>query len=299
MAMSDFQMQMTKMATGRGFIAALDQSGGSTPKALADYGVGADAYATEAEMYDVVHAMRARIISNPAFDGDRILGAILFEATIARMVGGMPTARYLWQRKRIVPFLKIDRGLEVERNGVQRMREIQALDPLLERVKEAGLFGTKMRSLISRANAAGISEVAAQQFEIAKRINDAGLIPIIEPEVNIHAPDKAEAEAMLRDELIAHLAALQPGERVIFKVTLPEEPGFYEVCRQHPNVLRVVALSGGYRREVANGMLAKNPGIVASFSRALAEGLSAHQSDEDFTATLDRSIGEIHEASIT
>lgn len=297
--MKDFDQQMRKMATGRGFIAALDQSGGSTPKALKEYGLGEDAYATEEAMFDLVHAMRARIIANPVFHGDRILGAILFEATMDREVEGMPTARYLWQRKQIVPFLKVDQGMEQERDGVQRMKEIKGLDSLLKRAKEAGIFGTKMRSFIAQAQPTGIREVVKQQFDYAKRILAAGLVPIIEPEVDIHAPDKAEAEALLRTELLKPLESLDAGQRVIFKLTLPTETGFYEPCRRHPSVVRVVALSGGYTRDEANALLAKNEGIVASFSRALAEGLSADQSDAEFTATLDRSISKIYAASIT
>lgn len=297
--MSDFDDQLNQMRDGKGFIAALDQSGGSTPKALRQYGIPESAYSNQDEMFDLVHQMRSRIISNSAFNGNRILGAILFEMTMEREVNGQPTARYLWREKEVVPFLKVDRGMEGERDGVQVMKEITDLDDLLRRANEHGIFGTKMRSVIHRADKTGVEAIVAQQFEYARRIIAAGLVPIIEPEVDIHAPDKPEAENLLRDALLRHLGSLGEKQHVIFKLTLPTEPGLYEPCRTHPNVVRVVALSGGYTRDEANGLLAKNHNVIASFSRALLEGLTAEQSDEAFTATLDQSIESIYQASIT
>lgn len=296
--MSDFDDQLKRMRDDTGFIAALDQSGGSTPKALRQYGIGEDAYSNEEEMFDLVHQMRGRIITNPAFDGNRILGAILFEATMDRQIGGRPTAAYLWGEKKIVPFLKVDRGMEKERQGVQLMKEMADLDELLRRAKREGIFGTKMRSVIHSADPAGIDAIVDQQFDYGRRISAAGFVPIIEPEVDIHCPDKAKAEEYLRDSLLCHLESLKD-ELVIFKLTLPEEPGLYEPCRVHPKVLRIVALSGGYTRDEANERLAKNPNIIASFSRALLEQLSVDQSEEAFTATLDRSIDSIYQASST
>lgn len=297
--MTDFDQQLEKMRTGRGFVAALDQSGGSTPKALLDYGIDESAYANEQEMFDLVHAMRARIVTSPAFAGERILGAILFEQTMDRQIEGRPTAEYLWKQKSIVPFLKIDRGMGEKSQGVQLMKDMPDLDTLLKRAKQAGIFGTKMRSVIHHANAAGIQTVVSQQFEYARRIFAAGLIPIVEPEISIKSPEKAEAEALLRQSLLDHLERLDGEEKVIFKLTLPEKPGFYEPCQRHARVVRVLALSGGYSRDEANDRLAKNKGMVASFSRALVEGVSANQSDKEFAATLGRSIESIYQASVT
>ena len=288
-----------KVATGQGFIAALDQSGGSTPKALAQYGVAASEYSGEDEMFDQVHAMRTRIMTSPAFSGERILGAILFEGTMDRSVEGLPTATYLWQERGVVPFLKVDQGLADERDGVQLMKDIPGLDALLARARDAGVFGTKMRSVIKTADPVGVQRVVDQQFAVGLRIVNAGLMPILEPEVDINAPDKAEAEAMLRDALLAGLDAVPAGAKVMFKLTLPDEDGFYAALVAHPRVLRVVALSGGYVRDEANARLARNPGVIASFSRALVDGLSAQMDDAEFDATLDASIASIHAASIT
>ena len=296
--MSDFEQQREKMASARGFIAALDQSGGSTPKALKLYGVDESAWSNDEEMFDLVHAMRTRIMTSPAFNGDRILGAILFEATMDREVAGKPTATYLWGEKQIVPILKVDKGLADEAQGVQLMKPMPELDALLARARAAGIFGTKMRSVIKQADRAGIEAVVAQQFEIGKRIVAAGLVPIIEPEVDIHCPQKSAAEQILRERLIAELDALNAGEEVMLKLTLPEEDGFYTPCVEHPRILRVVALSGGYSRDEANARLARNAGVVASFSRALTEGLSAQQSDDEFNAALDAAIESIYAASI-
>jgi len=290
--------QTTKMKSQEGFIAALDQSGGSTPKALRLYGIEEGAWSNEEEMFRIVHEMRTRIITSPAFDGRRILGAILFENTMDRSIEGMPSATYLWQAKNVVPILKVDKGLAAEADGVQLMKPIPGLDALLERANAAGIFGTKMRSVIKRADEKGIKAIVDQQFEIAHRILDAGLVPIIEPEVDIHAPDKAEAERILRDELLAHVERLGD-RRVMFKLTLPEEDDFYRNCIEHPNLLRAVALSGGYSREEANARLARHHGMVASFSRALVEGLTAQQSDEEFNRLLDESIESILRASCT
>jgi len=296
--MAMFDDQLKKVREGSGFIAALDQSGGSTPKALREYGIPDDAYDDEATMFDLVHQMRSRIISNPAFD-HRILGAILFEATMERQVEGMQTAAYLWKQKQIVPFLKVDQGMEKERDGVQLMKEMDRLEHLLKRANEEGVFGTKMRSVVKEANPAGIKAIVSQQFDYAHRICAAGLVPIIEPEVDINSPTKGEAEKLLRDEILSHLDGLDEKELVMLKLSLPNEPGFYEPCRIHKNVVRVVALSGGYDRHEANVLLAKNPKIIASFSRALLEGLTAQQSDEEFTAVLNDSIESIYQASVT
>lgn len=294
--MSDFDKQLEKMSTGRGFIAALDQSGGSTPKALRLYGVEEDAWSTEEEMFDLVHQMRTRIITSPAFTGERILGAILFENTMDREIEGLPTAEYLWDVKQVVPILKVDKGLADEDDGVQLMKPMPALDELLAKAKEAGVFGTKMRSVIKQASESGIAAVVRQQFEIARRIIDAGLVPIVEPEVDIHCPDKAKAEAMLKAEIMKELNASQ---RVMLKLTLPEQDNFYADLIEHPGTVRVVALSGGYSRDEANERLARQNGMVASFSRALTEGLSKQQTDEEFNAMLDRSIQSIYDASNT
>jgi fructose-bisphosphate aldolase, class I len=286
-----------KIRAGDGFIAALDQSGGSTPKALQAYGVGEDKYSNETEMYDRIHEMRTRIITSPAFD-DRIVGAILFENTMDRNIEGKGTAEYLWQQKRIVPFLKVDKGLAAEENGVQVMKPIGGLDALLGRAVQKGVFGTKMRSVIKRADGKGIQAIVDQQFEIGRQILAAGLVPIIEPEVDIHAPDKREAETILRDAILAALEKLPQNQVVMLKLTIPDEDGFYSSLAAHPRVLKVVALSGGYSRDEANEKLARNPGIIASFSRALSEGLHADQSDADFNATLDEAIGSIYAASV-
>jgi len=297
--MSAFDQQLEKVRSADGFIAALDQSGGSTPKALRLYGVGEDEYSGDDEMYGKIHEMRTRIVTSPKFDGDRILGAILFENTMDREIGGKGSAQFLWENKHVVPFLKVDKGLEAEANGVQLMKPMPGLDKLLARAKQKGVFGTKMRSVIKTANPAGIKAIVDQQFEIGLQIVAAGLVPILEPEVDIHSPNKAEAEALLKTELLAHLAKLSPDQKVMFKLTLPEAPGFYQECIDHPNVLRVVALSGGYSRAEANERLAQNKGMIASFSRALTEGLSAQQSEDEFDAMLDDAIGSIFEASKT
>ncbi|AMV17770.1 fructose bisphosphate aldolase [Planctomyces sp. SH-PL14] len=288
--------QRQKMQSGRGFIAALDQSGGSTPSALQAYGVEKDAWANDAEMFAIVHQMRTRLIVSPSFDGDRLIGAILFEDTMDREVEGQPTADYLWNVKRIVPFLKIDKGLAPEADGVQLMKPIPQLAGLLAKAQQKRIFGTKMRSVIKRASAAGIQTVVRQQFELAQTICDAGLVPIIEPEVDIHSPDKAEAESLLKAALQEELGRLPPGQWVMLKLTLPEQDGFYTDLVRHPHVLRVVALSGGYSRDEANSRLRKNHGVVASFSRALLQGLSAQQSDAEFNAVLDRSIQSVFDA---
>jgi fructose-bisphosphate aldolase class I len=297
--MSKLEDQLNKIRTQNGFIAALDQSGGSTPKALGMYGVGEDAYSNEDEMYAVVHAMRTRIVTSPAFTGERILGAILFENTMDREIEGKSSSDYLWDVKNVVPFLKIDKGLADEVDGVQIMNPNPGLDDLLAKARSKNVFGTKMRSVIKSANAAGIARVVEQQFEVGRQIVAAGLTPIIEPEVDINSPDKAEAEALLRDELLANLAKLDSNELVMFKLTLPEEANFYADCVAHPNMVRLVALSGGYSREEANRRLAANNGMIASFSRALTEGLSAQQSDAEFNSTLDTSIEAIVQASST
>lgn len=290
--------QAKQMTEGKGFIAALDQSGGSTPKALGLYGVTEDQWTNEDEMFDLVHEMRTRIIKSPSFNSDHIIGAILFEQTMDREIDGMPTAQYLWEKKGIVPFLKTDKGLADKANGVQLMKPCPGLDELLERGVAKGIFGTKMRSFVAEANEAGIKENVEQQFEFAKQVLSHGLVPIVEPEVDINAADKAEAEAILRDELIKHLDALPEGEQVMIKVTIPSEDGFYTPLVEHPKCMRVVALSGGYPREDANERLSRQPGMIASFSRALSEGLSAQQSDEEFDATMADSVKGIYEASL-
>jgi fructose-bisphosphate aldolase class I len=296
---SNFEKQLEKVKTAPGFIAALDQSGGSTPKALGLYGVGEDAWSDEAGMFDVVHQMRTRIMTSPSFGGDRILGAILFEGTMDREVEGQPTASYLWSVKNVAPFLKVDKGLADEENGVQLMKPMPDLPALLEKAKANGIFGTKMRSVIKQANPGGIDAIVAQQFEIGKQIVAAGLVPIIEPEVDIHCPDKAQAEDLLHDAIMAQLNSLESDELVMLKLTLPEKDNLYADCIAHPNIVRVVALSGGYSRDEANNRLTRNNGMVASFSRALSEGLSAQQSKEEFDAMLDASIGAIAAASAT
>ena len=291
--------QLAKIKTAPGFIAALDQSGGSTPKALGLYGITEDAWSNDEEMFTVVHEMRSRIMTSPVFNGDRILGAILFEDTMDREVEGQSTASYLWNVKNVVPFLKVDKGLADAVDGAQVMKPMPDLDALLEKAKAAGIFGTKMRSVIKEANPAGIKAVVDQQFEIGRRIVAAGLVPIIEPEVDIHCPDKEGAEEILHAAIMDHLNGLGDDEIVMLKLTLPEQDNLYADCVAHPKVARVVALSGGYSREEANERLARQNGMVASFSRALAEGLSAQQSDEEFNATLDASIASIFEASNT
>lgn len=299
MAEMNRQEMLEKVKTGKGFIAALDQSGGSTPKALRLYGVGEDEYSNDEEMFDVVHAMRTRIIKSPAFSGERILGAILFENTMDRTIDGISTAEFLWTQKQVVPFLKVDKGLADLEDDVQVMKPMPELDSLLERANGHGIFGTKMRSVIKGANAVGIGAVVAQQFEVAKRIVAAGLVPIIEPEVDINIADKSEAEALLKAELQAQLDALPDDSLVMLKLTLPNEANLYSDLIAHANVVRVVALSGGYSREEANQKLAANKGMIASFSRALTEGLSAQQSDAEFDATMDKAIQSIYDASIT
>jgi len=297
--MSTLDQQLEKIRTGKGFIAALDQSGGSTPKALRLYGVGEDSYSGDDEMFATVHAMRTRIVTSPAFNGERILGAILFENTLDREIEGRSSASYLWDVKQVVPFLKVDKGLADEADGAQVMKPMPELDALLDKARTQPVFGTKMRSVIKSANPTGIAAVVEQQFAIGKQILAKGLTPIIEPEVDINAPDKAECEALLRAELLKQLAALDDAGPVMFKLTLPEEAGFYAECQAHPQVLRVVALSGGYSRDEANRRLAANHGMIASFSRALTEGLSAQQSDAEFNATLDATIQAICDASST
>jgi fructose-bisphosphate aldolase class I len=296
---TDNEQQFEKIKSQSGFIAALDQSGGSTPKALANYGIGEDAYTDDEEMYAVVHEMRSRIVTSPSFNGDSILGAILFENTMDRDIEGRGTAGYLWEVKNVVPFLKVDKGLADENNGAQIMKPMPDLDALLARARQKGIFGTKMRSVIKKANLDGINAVVDQQFEIGVRIIEAGLVPIIEPEVDIHSPQKAEIEPLLKVALINHLDQLKPDQSVMLKLTLPEQDNFYDSCIAHPNVLKVVALSGGYSRQEANRRLANNHGMVASFSRALTEGLSAQQSQDEFNAMLDASIESIVQASRT
>lgn len=291
--------QMQRMRDGAGFIAALDQSGGSTPKALALYGVKETAYASEAEMFDLVHEMRTRIVTNGHFDQRRLLGAILFQNTLDRTIDGEPSSVYLWRRKGILPFLKVDYGLAPEVDGAQMMKPIRDLADRLPAAKAKDVFGTKMRSVIKAADAAGIRAVAAQQFALAQEILGHGLVPIVEPEVDIHAEDKARCEALLREDLRTGLEGLDANAQVIFKLTLPEEPGFYGEFCQHPKVLRVAALSGGYSRQVANARLGANPGVIASFSRALTEGLNAAQSAGEFSAALGAAIESIAAASAT
>ena len=291
--------QFEKMKSAKGFVAALDQSGGSTPKALTRYGIDESEYSDETEMFDLIHDMRTRIITSPVFGGDRILGSILFEMTMERQIMGKGSAEYLWQDKNIVPFLKVDKGLAAEADGAQVMKPMPDLDAVLARAIGHGVFGTKMRSVIKMGNAAGVGAVVSQQFEVARQIIAAGLVPIIEPEIDIHSPEKAAAEVLLKAALMAELEQLDPDQIVMFKLTPPDEDDFYAEFVGHPNVLRVVALSGGYSREEADALLARNHGVVASFSRALTEGLSAQQSQAEFDATLDASIGSIYAASIT
>lgn len=291
------EQQLQRVRIDDGFIAALDQSGGSTPKALGLYGIADGSWADEEEMFDLMHAMRSRIMMSPAFSGERVLGAILFELTMDRLVDGVPTASYLWQRKNVVPFLKVDKGLADQVDGAQVMKPMPDLDALLERAVTAGIFGTKMRSVISTANPDGVSAVVSQQFEVGHQILSAGLVPIIEPEVDIYAPDKAEAEEMLRDAILNELATVDADSPVMLKLTLPEVDGLYDVFVNHDSVARVVALSGGYSREVANERLSRNRGVIASFSRALTEGLVAGQTDAEFDAMLDGTIEGIYEAS--
>jgi fructose-bisphosphate aldolase class I len=293
------QKQSEQMTSGKGFIAALDQSGGSTPKALRLYGIEESAYSSEVEMFDLIHQMRSRIITSPAFRGDRIVGAILFEQTMDREIDGKPSATYLWENKSVVPFLKIDKGLANAADDVQLMKPMPQLDDLLARAVQNGIFGTKERSVIGGANPAGIAAVVAQQFEVAHQVLSHGLIPIIEPEVTISIPDKSEAEDILRDEIGKHLDAVPDDKKVMLKLTLPTVANHYKPLVEHPKVMRVVALSGGYSRDESNALLAQNTGVIASFSRALTEGLSANQSDEEFNATLDKAIQSIYEASVT
>jgi fructose-bisphosphate aldolase class I len=290
--------QLEKVRSGRGFFAALDQSGGSTPKALADYGIDESRYTSEEEMFDLVHAMRTRVITDPAFDGSRILGAILFEQTMERDMEGVPTARYLWAEKQVVPFLKVDKGLAAEQNGVRLMKPIDTLDGLLERANRHRIFGTKMRSVINDADANGVAAIADQQFEYGARISAAGLVPILEPEVSIDSPRKDEAEMLLRDALQARVEALPGDAAVMLKLTIPTQPGLYAGLAADPRVVRVLALSGGYSRDKACALLARDPSMIASFSRALLEGLSDHQTEEQFHAQLDASIGQIFDASV-
>jgi fructose-bisphosphate aldolase class I len=297
--MSNNEQQLQKIRTAAGFVAALDQSGGSTPKALAAYGIGEDAWSSDEEMFDIVHQMRTRMIVSPAFNGRRILAAILFENTMDRTIEGESTPSYLWDVKNVVPFLKVDKGLAEEQDGAQVMKPMPDLDSLLARARSKGVFGTKMRSVIKQANADGVGAVVRQQFEVGRQIVAAGLVPIIEPEIDIHCPDKAEAENLLRTALLDALNALAPDQLVMLKLTLPEVDNLYADCLAHPNVVRVVALSGGYSREEANTRLARNNGVIASFSRALSEGLNAQQSDEEFDAMLDASIESIFQASST
>lgn len=297
--MSIFDDQLNKVRTQKGFVAALDQSGGSSPKALKLYGVDESAYSNDEEMYGVIHAMRTRIITSPAFNGDRILCAILFENTLDRDIEGKNTAAYLWEDKNIVPILKVDKGLADEVDGSQLMKPMPDLAALLDKAKARKVFGTKMRSVIKSANAAGIAANVAQQFEIGKQIVAAGLVPIIEPEVDINAADKAEAEVLVRENILKQLDSLSDGQQVMLKLTPPEEANFYKACIDHPNCLKVVALSGGYPRDEANRRVAENLGMIASFSRALTQGLSAQQTDDEFNAMLDSSIQSIFEASST
>jgi fructose-bisphosphate aldolase class I len=290
--------QLDKIKTGHGFFAALDQSGGSTPKALAEYGIARDRYRSEAEMFDLVHAMRTRVLTSPAFDGSRILAAILFEQTMDRYVHGMPAARYVWEEKNVVPFLKVDKGLAAEQDGVQLMKPIDTLDELLERAQHHQIFGTKMRSVINEASEAGIWAIAEQQFGDASRILAAGLVPIIEPEVSIASPHKEQAETLLRDALHKHIEALPGDARVMLKLTIPTEPGLYGGLASDPRVLRILALSGGYSRDEACALLARDASLIASFSRALLEGLAESQTDEQFNAQLDSSVAQIYQASV-
>jgi fructose-bisphosphate aldolase class I len=297
--MSNFELQKTKFRTQAGFIAALDQSGGSTPKALKLYGIPETAYSGDAAMMDLIHAMRTRIITSPSFSGNRVLAAILFENTMDREIEGRPTAEYLWDVKKVVPILKVDKGLEAEANGVQLMKPMPELDKLLARAKAKGIFGTKMRSVIKQANAAGIQAIVDQQFQVGRQIIAAGLVPIIEPEVDIKCPDKAAAEDLLKAAILRELDRLPEGQLVMLKLTIPTRDNLYAECIAHPRVLKVVALSGGYSRVEANQRLARQHGMVASFSRALTEGLTAQQSDAEFDRALAEAIESIYRASKT
>jgi fructose-bisphosphate aldolase, class I len=290
--------QLEKIKAGHGFFAALDQSGGSTPKALAEYGIGRDRYHSEAEMFDLVHVMRTRVLTSPDFDGSRILAAILFEQTMERDVHGMPTARYLWDEKNVVPVLKVDKGLAAEQDGVQLMKPIDTLDDLLGRARRHQIFGTKMRSVINDASEAGISAIVEQQFGYASRILAAGFVPIIEPEVSITSPHKEQAETLLRDALHKQIEALPPDTAVMLKLTIPTQPGLYGELASDRRVLRALALSGGYSRDEACARLSRDPTLIASFSRALLEGLTESQTDEQFNAQLDSSITQIYQASV-
>ncbi len=292
------QKQAEQMRSGKGFIAALDQSGGSTPKALKLYGIGEGAWKNDAEMFALIHQMRARIATSPAFGGDRVIGAILFERTMDDEIGGTPAVRYLWEVKGVVPFLKIDQGLEEEKDGVRLMKPMPGLDDLLKRAVAKGIFGTKERSVIDAANPKGIAANVAQQFDVARQVLAHGLMPIIEPEVTISIPDKAAAEDLLLAAILKELETLPEGTEVMLKLTLPTKANFYKPLIDHPKVMRVVALSGGYSRDEANRILAQNAGMIASFSRALTEGLSAQQTDAEFNAALDAAIQSIHDASV-
>jgi len=287
------------MKSGKGFIAALDQSGGSTPKALKLYGLDETSYSNESEMFDRIHEMRTRLITSPAFNGERVIGAILFEMTMDRSIDGLGSAEYLWQRKHVVPFLKVDNGLADEVDGVQLMKPIPQLGARIESANRHGVFGTKMRSVINLANSSGIRSIVAQQFEFGKEIIAGGLVPIIEPEVNIKSAEKQEAEAILKQELLEFVSSLSADQNIMLKLSLPTEADLYKELVAHPRVVRVVALSGGYSRDEANALLSRNHGVIASFSRALTEGLTAQQSDSEFNAALDRTIQSIYEASLT
>jgi fructose-bisphosphate aldolase class I len=293
------QEMLSQMKSGKGFIAALDQSGGSTPKALKLYGLDETSYSNESEMFDRIHEMRTRLITSPAFNGERVIGAILFEMTMDRSVDGLGSAEYLWQRKHVVPFLKVDNGLADEVDGVQLMKPIPQLDARIESANRHGVFGTKMRSVINLANSSGIRSIVAQQFEFGKEIIAGGLVPIIEPEVNIKSAEKQEAETILKQELLEFVSSLSADQNIMLKLSLPTEADLYKELVAHPRVVRVVALSGGYSRDEANALLSQNHGVIASFSRALTEGLTAQQSDSEFNAALDRTIQSIYEASLT
>ena len=297
--MTNFDQQLEKLSNENGFIAALDQSGGSTPKTLEIYGVGNDAWSTEEEMFTVVHKMRTRIMKSPAFSGEHILAAILFENTMDKNIDGISTAEYLWSKKNVVPILKVDKGLADVENGCQQMKSIPDLDSLLLKAKSKGIFGTKMRSVIKKPNQTAIVDVVKQQFELAKKINAAGLVPIVEPEIDIHSQEKLAIEAILKKEIQIELDKLNENEKVMLKLTLPETDNFYQDFTSHPRVLRVVALSGGYPREEANGRLSRNNGVIASFNRALTEGLTVNHSDDEFNTLLQASVENIYSASIT
>ncbi len=296
---ASFSQQLAKVRSQAGFIAALDQSGGSTPKALKLYGVDENAYSNDDEMYAAVHQMRTRIITSPGFNGDRVLGAILFENTLDRDIEGLNSARFLWEQKNVVPFLKVDKGLADEQNAVQLMKPIPELDALLAKARAQNVFGTKMRSVIKMANSQGISDIAQQQFDVGQQIIAAGLVPILEPEIDINSPEKAQAEAELKAQLLQQLDRLGEQQNVMLKLTLPEQANFYRECIDHPRVIKVVALSGGYNRDEANRRTTENNGMIASFSRALTEGLNANQSDPDFNQALDSAIESIYQASST